>query len=91
MSVYDSYCPICNGLEWLAVACPNGCGQATDAGRFNDLLGPYSPYRPIEDISMTNGFRDLEERKCIHVVHCSQCDHSFYVEIKEWDARNMQD
>jgi hypothetical protein len=80
----SSYCPVCNGLHRLSAECSVCHANALDFGRFNDYLGPYSPYRAIEDISMTNGYPDVAEHSCMHLVSCPVCNHSFVVEIKEW-------
>ncbi|MFD0868099.1 MULTISPECIES: hypothetical protein [Paenibacillus] len=80
------YCPVCNGLETAEWSCPL-CGKtAEDFGRFNDYLGPYSPYRPIEDLSLTNGFADVANHCCVHVFHCEHCSHSFYAFLPERPA-----
>ncbi|WP_438434175.1 hypothetical protein [Gorillibacterium sp. sgz500922] len=78
-----SVCPVCNGLRTLSARCPI-CGQAAeDQGRYNDLFGPYSPYRPIEDVSRTNGLPDLTLGACAHVAVCRNCAHAFPVYIAE--------
>lgn len=79
-----SYCPVCNGLEELHVGCPECRKEADDLGRFNDFLGPYSPYRPIDEISLTNGFDDLSRHQCIHVLYCERCGKSFTVRVDDW-------
>ncbi|AHD06744.1 hypothetical protein ERICIV_03510 [Paenibacillus larvae subsp. larvae] len=79
----SSYCAVCNGLKQLSLSCPR-CGSMTlDGGRLHDFLGPYAPYRPIEELSLTNGFPDLEQHECIHMVYCSQCRASFAYPVKE--------
>jgi hypothetical protein len=82
----SSYCPVCNGLQSLSTKCSECQTSSLDFGRFNDYLGPYSPYRPIEDISMTNGFPDIEEHSCMHMMCCPNCNSSFIVGVKEWGA-----
>lgn len=79
-------CPVCNGMESLHIDCPQGGHGTADMGRFNDYLGPYSPYRPIDEISSTNGFMDVAEQQCIHVVYCELCNDSFYVGVNQWNA-----
>ncbi|GIP31181.1 hypothetical protein [Paenibacillus sp. J2TS4] len=80
------YCPVCNGLETAELSCPQ-CGiAAEDYGRFNDYLGPYSPYRPIDDLSLTNGFADVQNQVCVHVFNCSPCGHTFYAFLPERQA-----
>jgi hypothetical protein len=77
------YCPVCNGLEALSWACPSCQHTAIDYGRWNDYLGPYSPYRNIDEMSMTNGYPDLQNHTCVHVMSCPQCSKTFNVQIAE--------
>lgn len=78
------YCPVCNGLQSMSVLCP-ACRQAArDFGRTDDFLGPYSPYRPIDDLKLTNGFPDLINHECVHLMYCENCRNSFMVNVKEW-------
>ncbi|MFC0211319.1 hypothetical protein ACFFK0_02445 [Paenibacillus chartarius] len=80
-----SYCAICNGIEQADTRCPK-CGTSlSDHGRFNDFLGPYSPYRPIDDISMTNGYLDLARHQCMHVLSCPSCSKSYTIGFAEID------
>jgi hypothetical protein len=82
----DAICPVCNGLYLLQAACP-ACGEtAEDYGRLGDYYGPYSPYRPIDDVRMTNGFPDVRERECLHSAYCDRCVQSFVVSVKESDT-----
>lgn len=80
------YCPVCNGMQVLRSACPN-CHEevAQDYGRFDDYMGPYSPYRPIDDLKMTNGFNDFTNHQCVHVVYCQRCKKSFHLSVNEWN------
>ena len=76
-------CPICNGLTKLNMACPR-CGQtAEDYGRYGDFFGPYSPYRPIEDLKLTDGLMDAETYTCPHLLYCPDCERSFPYLVKE--------
>lgn len=66
-------CPVCNGMEPLAAACPR-CGSAmADAGRLTDAFGPYAPYHPVDDLKMTDGLPDLQSGLCYHVAECGRC------------------
>ncbi|RAV20352.1 hypothetical protein [Paenibacillus contaminans] len=78
------YCPVCNGLQNAAVRCPKCAGPAEDCGRFNDFLGPYAPYRAIDDMNLSNGFYDRANHVCVHVMHCLACEHQFQTFIHEW-------
>lgn len=78
-----SYCAICNGTEKADTRCP-ACGtELDDYGRFNDFLGPYAPYRDIDDISMSNGYRDAARHICMHVLSCPACNRSYTVGFRE--------
>lgn len=79
-----SMCPVCNGFQALHAQCPRCGAAAADDGRLNDFLGPYSPYRPIDDIGLTNGFQDVGSGRCTHVVHCTDCGHVFHRFVQEW-------
>ncbi|HEY0828640.1 MAG TPA: hypothetical protein VGE40_11130 [Bacilli bacterium] len=76
-------CPVCNGLQDLTVLCPKCQHQAVDHGRIDDYAGPYSPYRPIDDLKLTNGFPDLVNHQCVHVAYCKECNYLFTSVIDE--------
>jgi hypothetical protein len=76
-------CPVCNGLARLEAACP-ACGhRLDDAGRLYDYYGDYSPYRPIDDAKLTNGFPDLAHRLCVHVGWCPACRQEHLLLVRE--------
>lgn len=77
------FCEVCNGMSALEVPCPKCLQKAEDCGRYNDYLGPYSPYRGIEDLSLTNGFYDLEQHTCVHLLNCEHCGQQFPYEVQE--------
>lgn len=72
-------CPVCNGLTTLSEHCPKCSNLLIDNGRYIDLFDDYSPYRPIDDIKMTDGLKDVKNHLCPHQVTCDQCG---YTEIK---------
>jgi len=76
-------CSVCNGMESLLNNCPECNRLAQDQGRLSDYYGPYSPYRPIDDLKATNGYEDLIQHTCIHLAYCSNCNYSFPVSIQE--------
>jgi hypothetical protein len=78
------YCPVCNGLLQASAGCPQCAGELSDGGRISDYFAPYSPYRPIDDMKMTDGFIDHATHECIHYMYCDQCRDSFPMAIKEW-------
>lgn len=80
----SSMCPVCNGFQQLEAKCPECGGKADDDGRLNDFLGPYSPYRPIDDIGMDNGVLDVGLHRCTHVTHCASCGYTFHSFVEEW-------
>lgn len=79
----STYCPVCNGLQPLQVDCPECSAMTNDYGRYNDYLGPYSPYRDMTHISMTNGYPDLQNHVCLHLLHCPGCEHTFQTAVQE--------
>ena len=82
-------CPVCNGLMTIDVGCPK-CGERmADGGRIDDYLGPYSPYRPIDDLKMTNGYPDLLTHTCVHSLHCDGCGYTEPHPVKEWGTRSF--
>nr|WP_243735033.1 hypothetical protein [Paenibacillus turpanensis] len=76
-------CPVCNGFQQLQYSCPICEYPAVDQGRLNDMYGPYSAYRPIDDIKLTNGYADVSEHECIHVILCPRCDRTFPLPVQE--------
>jgi hypothetical protein len=79
----SSVCPVCNGFSALRAVCPI-CGTSLrDAGRVMDLYGNYSPYRPIDDLKMTDGMIDLSTHDCPHQVWCQKCGFSEVRMIRE--------
>lgn len=78
-------CPLCNGLLSVSARCPD-CGNQTceDEGRLGDFYGPYSPYRPIDDIRMSNGWMDVSQHICLHLVRCLSCGTRFQTCVHEW-------
>jgi len=77
------YCEVCNGMTTLTASCPRCRRQAVDYGRYNDFLGPYAPYRAIDDISLTNGFLDVSRHECVHMLSCSACNYTFPLSVNE--------
>ncbi|MDF2724516.1 MAG: hypothetical protein K0Q59_4191 [Paenibacillus sp.] len=76
-------CLYCNGLLTLELNCAS-CGERlSDAGRLDDYVGPYSPYRAIEDQKLTNGYLDAALHLCVHHVYCSHCGYEAVVQMKE--------
>lgn len=81
-----SICPVCNGFERLQAACPDCQAEAADAGRLADQYGPYSPYRPIDDMRLTNGYDDVARRICLHTARCDRCGFGFVAAVSEVDG-----
>lgn len=79
-------CPVCNGLQAVSAVCPRCASSLKDGGKIQDYYGPYSPYRPIDDMKMTNGFADLSTHRCVHYIHCEECGYSYPQAIQEWNA-----
>ncbi|MBP1155012.1 hypothetical protein ACVLD2_001085 [Paenibacillus sp. PvR052] len=83
------YCAVCNGMEPLEYPCPV-CGHpASDEGKLSDFYGPYSPYRPIDDLKMINGYdEDMKLHLCIHSVYCTECCKSSTYPVEEKNGLN---
>lgn len=79
----DTICPICNGLTNLDKVCEKCGSLMEDHGRYEQLFDPYSPYREIDHIRMTNGFMDVAQHQCIHIAQCPQCSHQQLFFIQE--------
>lgn len=74
-------CPVCNGLQELDIECPVCSQQMNDCGKWSDYLGPYSPYREIDDISMSDGTLGSKNNQCLHLVNCADCHQNFTIQI----------
>lgn len=67
-------CPICNGFQEVQKNC-RSCGKAIeDSGRVMDFYDDYSPYMPIDQLKLENGYpNDFENEQCAHLLKCPQC------------------
>ncbi|QED47109.1 hypothetical protein [Cytobacillus dafuensis] len=79
-----AFCPICNGFEEIKIAC-SSCGNALmDNGRIMDYYDDYSPYMPIDQMKMEDGYpADYENRECPHLLKCAVCGMNVVRLIKE--------
>lgn len=77
-------CPICNAFSEMKEVCPN-CGQTlTDHGRYSDYFGDYSPYRPIEDLKLSDGIVDnAKNHECVHITQCVHCGCNQLIPVQE--------
>lgn len=77
-------CPVCNGFEKLIITCPN-CGQTMeDSGRIMDFYDDYSPYMPIDQMKLEDGYpKDDEQKECPHFLTCANCGNDLVKMIKE--------
>lgn len=80
-----SMCPYCNALATLSVACPNCHTIADDQGMLANFYSDYSPYRERDDINMSNGFDDVQNHQCVHLLYCPGCQHEFTYSVNEID------
>jgi len=83
LTLAKTICPVCNGFDALAAACPRCGASAEDYGRLYDYFGPYAPYRPIDDMKMTDGYPDVAEQICLHAAFCARCAATFVAEVSE--------
>ncbi|TLS38024.1 hypothetical protein [Pseudalkalibacillus caeni] len=78
-------CPLCNGLKNIEVHCPECHRLMADMGRIHDYYDDYSPYEPIEEIKLADGFPDnTKTHQCPHLFICVECDTKEVRLISEW-------
>ncbi|GAA4723163.1 hypothetical protein [Brevibacillus fulvus] len=76
-------CPVCNGFSNFNSHCKT-CGlPLDDCGRIYDFYGDYSPYRPIDDSKLTNGYPDLKQHQCLHLGFCPNCQREQIIPLQE--------
>lgn len=77
-------CPICNGFQALEKNC-NHCGNTLeDKGRIMDYYDDYSPYMPIDQMKLENGYdNDFQDELCAHLLKCPQCGMDELVFLQE--------
>ncbi|RAL26975.1 hypothetical protein [Thermoflavimicrobium daqui] len=66
-------CPVCNGFTSYTAYCPKCSHILQDGGRIFDYFADYSPYRPIDDLKMTDGLLDYQNHTCPHQIYCEHC------------------
>lgn len=76
-------CLICNGMKTFERNCPQCGKRMADGGRLDDYSGPYSPYREIEHLKLTNGYFDAANHLCVHHTYCGVCGYSAIVQMEE--------
>ncbi|WP_309122690.1 hypothetical protein [Paenibacillus sp.] len=79
----NTICPVCNGFADLRAACPTCKREAEDGGRLADYYDPYSAYRPIDEVRLTNGYPDVAARECLHKAYCANCGAAFVAAVPE--------
>jgi hypothetical protein len=77
-------CPLCNGFKVLAPVCPGCSGKMEDKGREADFYDDYSPYMPIDQMKLEDGYpRDFADGECPHQFRCPKCGTAKVFLIKE--------
>jgi len=77
-------CPICNGLEERSLKCSECGGALTENGRIMDFYDDYSPYMPIDQMKLEDGFKDdFKKETCPHLYKCMDCGHEEIQFIQE--------
>lgn len=71
-------CPLCNGLYAVKEKCPICSKVMEDKGPIINYLDDYSPYL-LDDIS--SSVDGVDEVKCLHLFHCSNCNNDHRVVI----------
>jgi len=77
-------CPLCNGFTSLSPACPDCGGSMENTGREADYYDDYSPYMPIDQMKLEDGYpADFAKEECPHLFKCSNCGTGKVFLIKE--------
>lgn len=77
-------CPVCNGFMNVSLPCPNCSGSMENSGREADFYDDYSPYLPIDQMKLEDGYpADFLEEECPHLFICPRCGTSKIFFIKE--------
>ena len=77
-------CPICNHFREVSISCPKCGEEMKHEGREADYYDDYSPYMPIDQMKLEDGYpTDLKQGECPHVFYCSQCERIQTFLIKE--------
>lgn len=77
-------CPLCNGFKDMRLFCPKCQRLLEDKGRLMDFFDDYSPYMPIDQMKLEDGFpEDLKNGECPHFFTCPNCEHKEIKMIKE--------
>ncbi|MDQ0153721.1 hypothetical protein [Robertmurraya andreesenii] len=77
-------CPICNGFHEEQKNC-RLCGEAMeDSGRVMDFYDDYSPYMPIDQMKLEDGYpEDYKNEQCPHLFKCPTCGFDTIIFIHE--------
>ncbi len=84
-------CPICNGFDSLIQPCPRCHRPLEDMGRLSDYYNPYSPYREIDQLKLTNGYQDLTHHLCFHLLSCPQCHLQLVHHVQEQEYQGQHE
>lgn len=77
-------CPLCNGFSAMTPACPDCGGSMENKGREADYYDDYSPYMPIDQMKLEDGYpADFAKEECPHLFKCSNCGNGKVFLIKE--------
>lgn len=77
-------CPLCNGFEEIHFQCPHCCSQMADEGKLMDFFDDYSPYMPIDQMKLEDGFpANKKNEQCVHLFQCPNCGFSRIQFIQE--------
>lgn len=77
-------CPICNGFQEVEKTCSHCGNKLEDNGRLMDYYDDYSPYMPIDQMKLENGFpNDYRQEQCSHFFKCVKCGFEEVVFVQE--------
>jgi hypothetical protein len=77
-------CPLCNGFQTVSPNCPDCGGVMENKGREAEYYDDYSPYMPIDQMKLEDGYpKDFQDGECPHVFTCKSCASDKVFLIKE--------
>lgn len=77
-------CPLCNGFDTIESSCPICGNDLEDSGKVMDYYDDYSPYMPIDQMKLENGYpSDYKNEQCSHLFKCPKCTYDEIRMIQE--------
>jgi hypothetical protein len=77
-------CPLCNNFRDVNVQCPDCGTRMENKGREAEYYDDYSPYMPIDQMKLEDGYpTDYKNGECPHVFACQKCGSDQVIMVKE--------